>query len=165
MLSLMQGNRRAGLTQAGEGGVDAGILENQGFVQRIAVAVRVAAGDFLDVAVYLVIGAAITSVFNTGVRQDLILPVADKAWLAVPAMMGLSGILSLCSTSDAFIAATFVAFPIAAKLAFLVFGPMMDIKLVFLYSVVFRKRFVAGLAVGLFVTIGLLCLRIHALNL
>ena len=33
-----------------------------------------------------------------------------------------------------------------AKLAFLVFGPMFDLKLLFIYSAVFRKRFVAGLA-------------------
>jgi hypothetical protein len=34
---------------------------------------------------------------------------------------------------------------------------MMDVKLIFMYSSVFRKRFVFALAVGLFIVIGLLC--------
>jgi uncharacterized membrane protein YraQ (UPF0718 family) len=71
--------------------------------------------------------------------------------------MVLSGILTLCSTSDAFIAVTFVIFPMVARLAFLVFGPMFDLKLFFLYSVLFRKRFVIALGVGLFLLVGLLC--------
>jgi len=70
-------------------------------------------------------------------------------------MMGFSAILTLCSTSDAFIAVTFVSFPIVARMAFLVFGPMFDLKLFFLYSVLFRKRFVVLLGVGLFVLIGI----------
>ena len=37
---------------------------------------------------------------------------------------------------------------------------MMDLKLVFIYSAVFTPRFVATLAIGLFVIIGLLCLRL-----
>jgi uncharacterized membrane protein YraQ (UPF0718 family) len=41
-------------------------------------------------------------------------------------------------------------------MAFLVFGPMFDLKLFFLYSVLFRKRFVVLLGVGLFVLIGII---------
>ena len=71
--------------------------------------------------------------------------------------MTLSGILTLCSTSDAFIAATFVTFPSAARMAFLIFGPMFDLKLIFLYSSLFKKRFVIALGVGLFFFVGLIC--------
>jgi uncharacterized membrane protein YraQ (UPF0718 family) len=46
--------------------------------------------------------------------------------------------------------------PQSAKLAFLVFGPMMDVKLVFMYLSVFKPRFVFFLAVSLFVVIGVL---------
>jgi uncharacterized membrane protein YraQ (UPF0718 family) len=70
----------------------------------------------------------------------------------------------LCSTSDAFVAATFTAFPAAAKLAFLVFGPMMDLKLLFIYSLVFRKRFVVALAAGLFVLVWLACTQLPIAN-
>jgi uncharacterized membrane protein YraQ (UPF0718 family) len=116
--------------------------------------------DFMDVMVYFILGVGVASAFGTSVNQEVFLPLSLDDRLAIPAMMTLAGVLSLCSSSDAFIAATFVAFPAVAKLAFLVFGPMMDLKLVFIYSAVFTPRFVASLAIGLFVIIGLLCLRL-----
>jgi uncharacterized membrane protein YraQ (UPF0718 family) len=133
--------------------------------RRLTSAMHSGVRDFLDVLLYFILGVAIASVFSTAVNQKIILPFASNDWLAVATMMGLAGILALCSTSDAFIAATFVAFPAAAKLAFLVFGPMMDLKLIFIYSSVFRKRFVLGLAAGLFVLIGLICVRLASTGL
>jgi uncharacterized protein len=120
-------------------------------------AIRMASDDFLETAFYFTIGAAIAATFNTAINQKLILPLASHSTLSIVAMMVLSGILTLCSTSDAFIAATFVTFPMVARLAFLVFGPMFDLKLFFLYSVLFRRRFVIALGVGLFILVGLLC--------
>ena len=140
---------------AGEGGSSA-----MPFLRRLIAAMEAGVRDFLDVMVYFILGVGVASVFSTAVNQELFLPLSLDDRLAVPAMMSLAGILSLCSSSDAFIAATFVAFPAVAKLAFLVFGPMMDLKLAFIYSAVFTRRFVAALAVGLFVIIGLLCLRL-----
>jgi uncharacterized membrane protein YraQ (UPF0718 family) len=74
--------------------------------------------------------------------------------------MGLAALLALCSTTDAFIAWTFTAFPAPAKLAFMLFGPLFDLKLFWLYGVIFRRRFVALLGVGLFVVIFVLCWRL-----
>ncbi len=133
------------------------------FKDRIRAGLRVATTDFLDVTMYLVIGAILASLFNTGIDQSVILPLAMNPWMATISMMGLAGVLSLCSSSDAFIAATFVTFSGASKLAFLVFGPMMDLKLLFLYGIVFRKRFVLALGAGLFVVIGLICVKLDAL--
>ena len=130
------------------------------FLRRLISAMEAGVRDFLDVMVYFILGVGVASLFSTAVNQELFLPLSLDDRLAIPAMMTLAGILSLCSSSDAFIAATFVAFPAVAKLAFLVFGPMMDLKLAFIYSAVFTRRFVAGLAIGLFVMIGLLCLRL-----
>jgi uncharacterized protein len=56
-------------------------------------------------------------------------------------MMALAAALSLCSESDAFVAASFVQFGPAAQLGFLVFGPMVDMKLVALYAGTFRRGF------------------------
>ncbi|MEI6338651.1 MAG: permease [Verrucomicrobiota bacterium] len=136
-----------------------------GFFARISGALRVAVSDFLDVMVYFIFGVAISSLFSTGVNQAVILPLALNDWLATFSLMGFAMILSLCSTSDAFIAATFVAFPGVAKLAFMVLGPMVDLKLLFIYSAVFKKRFVMGLAVGIFVLVGLICVRLSVLKL
>ena len=116
-------------------------------------------------AVYFVIGAAAASFFSTAVNQEIILPLASNTPVAIASLMGLASVLSVCSTTDAFIAATLTTFPMAAKLAFLVFGPMFDFKLLFLYGSAFSKRFVLLLGMGLFLGIGLICWRLGALNL
>lgn len=136
-----------------------------GMLDRLQNIATVAVRDFLDVAVYFVIGAAAASLFSTAVNQEVILPLASNPPLAIVSLMGLASVLSVCSTTDAFIAATLTTFPMAAKLAFLVFGPMFDFKLLFLYGSAFSKRFVLLLGVGLFLGIGLICWRLGALNL
>jgi uncharacterized protein len=125
-----------------------------GFNAKLIHAMRAAMGDFLDTTMYFTIGVIITAVFNTQVDQSILNHVAGNEWLALPSIMGLAIVLSLCSTSDAFIAAPMAAFSMAAKLAFLVFGPMMDIKLLFMYSGVFKRRVVLALLIGLFILIG-----------
>jgi uncharacterized protein len=125
--------------------------------QRLIGAVQLASDDFIDTAIYFMIGAAVASVFNTAVDQRIILPLASSPILSVVAMMVIAGILTLCSTSDAFIAATFTSFPIPARMAFLIFGPMFDFKLLFLYSSLLKKRTVVALGVGLFIIVGVLC--------
>jgi uncharacterized membrane protein YraQ (UPF0718 family) len=126
-------------------------------MQRVIGAVQLASDDFIDTAIYFMIGAAVASIFNTAIDQRIILPLASNPVLSVAAMMVIAGILTLCSTSDAFIAATFTAFPIPARMAFLIFGPMFDFKLLFLYSSLLKKRTVVALGVGLFVIVGVLC--------
>ena len=61
--------------------------------------------------------------------------------LSLLAMMSLAFILSLCSESDAFVAASFTSFGPSAQLAFLVFGPMVDLKLGALYVGTYSKGF------------------------
>jgi len=143
--------------------VDAGNeidLSGDTFWKKLMRSVQAATSDFLDVAFFLVIGAAIASVFNTAVDQQLIRPLATSVPLSIISMMTLRFMLGLCSTSDAFIAASFVSFPFAAKLAFLVFGAMFDLKLLFLYQLVFRRKYVFALGIGLLVAVVLICLQI-----
>ncbi|MBV9391884.1 MAG: permease [Verrucomicrobia bacterium] len=120
-------------------------------------AIRLACEDFLDTSLYFILGAAVAATFNTAVDQQVILPLASSNTLSTAALMLFSAVLTLCSTSDAFIAATFASFPMVARIAFMVFGPMFDLKLFFLYSVLFKKRFVGSLAIGLFFIIGIIC--------
>jgi uncharacterized membrane protein YraQ (UPF0718 family) len=123
---------------------------------RLVAAFRSAMKDFVDVGVYFSIGVTITALFNTGIAPgaEWLDGLAGSQVGAPLALMVLAFVLSLCSTSDAFIAATLDKFSWGAKLAFLTFGPMMDVKLVFLYQTVLRKSFILALAVGLFVAIG-----------
>jgi uncharacterized membrane protein YraQ (UPF0718 family) len=140
------------------------IIAGASVPKKFAYAVQSATSDFLDVAFFFVIGVAITSVFNTGVNQEALVPFASSPLLAITSLMVLASLLALCSTTDAFVAWTFTAtgFPPASQLAFLLFGPMFDLKLFWLYSLIFKKRFVIVLALGLFVVIAMLCWRLDA---
>jgi uncharacterized membrane protein YraQ (UPF0718 family) len=125
-----------------------------------------AATDFLDVAVFFVIGAGVTSVLGTAVDRAVLEPLAATPLAAIFAMMAAALALALCSTTDAFIAATsFPGFPMTAKLAFMVFGPMFDLKLYWLYGLLLKRRVVVLLGLGLFFGIGLICWRLHALGI
>jgi len=63
--------------------------------------------------------------------------------VAILLMMGFAVAFCLCSEADAFVAANFQTFwPPASKLAFLVLGPMLDIKLYLMYTRVFRTRLI-----------------------
>jgi uncharacterized protein len=99
------------------------------------------AGDFAYMGRYLIFGAAAAAALQTVLPQSVLGSVADIPVINLLAMMALAFALSLCSESDAFIAASFVQFGVGPQLAFLVFGPMMDAKLAFLYSATFSKGF------------------------
>lgn len=95
--------------------------------------------DFLFMGRFLLLGATAAALVQTFLPQDIVAKVAGVPVLDLVVMMGLAAVLSLCSESDAFIAASFVQFGAAAQLAFLVFGPMVDLKLGALYAGTFRK--------------------------
>jgi len=104
--------------------------------------------DFILLGKYLIIGAAVAAALQTFVPQSIIGAVADAPILNILAMMALAGVLSLCSESDAFVAASFVQFGMGAQLAFLVFGPMVDAKLGFLYAGTFSRGFLRTVVVA-----------------
>ena len=59
-------------------------------------------------------------------------------------MIALAVLLSVCSTVDAFVVLGFAGtFTTGAILAFLVFGPMVDIKSTLMFLTVFERRAVA----------------------
>jgi hypothetical protein len=159
--SITGSKRRTGLSVAapGNAGDTAASLDlaPPGIRGKLFQTVQSATSDFLDVTFFFVVGAAIASTFTTAVNQTILAPIATNPTYSVVAMMGLAFALALCSSTDAFIAVSFRMFPPAAKLAFLVFGPVFDTKLFFLYGAVFRRWFVASLAIGLFITIALIC--------
>ena len=89
----------------------------------------------------LVIGSAIAAVVQTAFPREMILSLGQSPVTSVVAMMILACIVSICSTVDAFFALSFAsAFTSGALLAFLVFGPMFDLKNIALLSSVMRPR-------------------------
>ncbi len=157
MLESLPGKRRAGLSMAVAGDDAALDLAGGGVSGKIFQTIQSATADFLDVTFFFVIGAAIASTFNTAVNQNLLAPLATNPSLSVMAMMVLAFMLALCSSTNAFIAVSFRMFPPSAQLAFLLFGPVFDTKLFFMYGAVFRRWFVLSLGIGLFIVIALIC--------
>jgi uncharacterized protein len=104
--------------------------------------------DFLFMLRYLVLGAAIAAAIQTFLPTSILTGLADLPVLSVVTMMGLAVLLSLCSESDAFVAASFVQFSSSAQLGFLVLGPMVDLKLVAVYAGTFRRGFVRRVVVA-----------------
>jgi len=56
--------------------------------------------------------------------------VAGIPWLSVIVLAALAVVMSICSEADAFVARSLTQFSSTAKLAFLVIGPMVDLKLI-----------------------------------
>ena len=104
-------------------------------------------GDFTFMAKYLILGAVVAAVVQTFLPQQVVQGLAAVPVIEIVAMMGLAAILSLCSESDAFIAASFSqsGFGPSAQLAFLVFGPMVDLKLGAMYGGTFKPAAVGAL--------------------
>lgn len=153
------GHGHEGHGKSGHGtccGHDHGAANDPDTGGQLVAAFRSSLKDLVDVGVYFAIGVGITALFNTGIApgERWLDSLAGHTVGAPLALMALAFVLSLCSTSDAFIAATLDKFSWGAKLAFLTFGPMMDVKLLFLYQTVLRRRFIALLALGLFLGIG-----------
>jgi uncharacterized membrane protein YraQ (UPF0718 family) len=95
---------------------------------------------------YLVVGALLAAAMQTIVPQRVILRIGQGPVSSVVVMLVLAFVLSVCSTVDAFLALAFASsFTTASVLAFLVFGPMVDIKSTLLFLGVFKRRVVAYL--------------------
>lgn len=111
--------------------------------QRISNIVETSLHDFLDITVFLIIGALLAAFMAQVLsKQDIALLSNQYPVVAILVMMALSVLLCLCSEADAFVAASFTTLAASAKLAFLVLGPMMDLKLYLMYTRVFRPRLI-----------------------
>jgi uncharacterized membrane protein YraQ (UPF0718 family) len=103
--------------------------------------------DFFFMGRFVILGATLAALLQTMIPQDIVSGIARTPIVGSLSLMAVAFVLSLCSEADAFVAVSFVQFPLGSQLAFLVFGPVVDAKLAFLYGATFRKRFVARLVV------------------
>ncbi|MEU1163699.1 permease [Streptomyces sp. NPDC090075] len=97
--------------------------------------------DFLHAGGFLVLGAAAAATFNIAVPRSVLDVFTGSAWTAVPLLALLAVVLCVCSEADAFVAASLSAFPATARLAFMVVGPMVDLKLIALQAGTFGRGF------------------------
>jgi len=97
--------------------------------------------EFLELGGVLVLGSAIAAVVQVGVPRNIIISLGQGPVTSILAMMLLAAVVSICSTVDSFFALAFAStFTSGSLLAFLIFGPMIDIKAIGLMLSVFKGR-------------------------
>ncbi|MFE6482612.1 permease [Streptomyces sp. NPDC057757] len=97
--------------------------------------------DFLHAGGFLVLGAAAAATFNIVVPRSVLDLFTGSPWLSVLLLAVLAVVLCVCSEADAFVAASLTGFSPTARLAFMVVGPMVDLKLIALQAGTFGKSF------------------------
>ena len=97
--------------------------------------------EMRELGAILVMGSAIAAIIQVWVPRDIILNLGQGPVSSIIAMMILAAIVSICSTVDAFFALSFAStFTGGSLLAFLVFGPTIDLKAIGLILTIFKKR-------------------------
>jgi Predicted permeases len=126
-----------------------------------------AGGEFFDMGKYLILGSLITAAIQAYVPRSDLAGIGQGEFASHFFMMGFAFLLSLCSNSDAFVASSFAStFSAGSLLAFLVFGPMLDIKSALMLLSLFKTRFVLLLTglIAISVFLGAWFIGDHYLN-
>jgi uncharacterized membrane protein YraQ (UPF0718 family) len=106
-----------------------------------------AGSEMFHVGQYLIIGAVLTALLLSVVPRDSLEGLNGHRGVSLLIMMATAFLFSACSTSDAFLAKSFLSrFSLGAVMGFLVFGPMMDVKNLLMLLAGFPKRFVFALS-------------------
>ncbi|WP_078553143.1 permease [Bacillus alkalicellulosilyticus] len=104
-----------------------------------------AADEFFLMGKFLIAGAFIAALFQTFMDRNILLAIGSNEWSSTGVMMAFAFILSLCSEADAFVASSFGStFTTGSLIAFLVYGPMLDLKNTIMLFAFFRVKFVLG---------------------
>lgn len=97
--------------------------------------------ELRELGAVLVLGSAVAATVQVAVPRELILGLGQGMISSILAMMLLAAVVSICSTVDSFFALSFAStFTTGSLLAFLIFGPMIDLKNIGLLLTVFKGR-------------------------
>ena len=97
--------------------------------------------DFLHAGGFLVIGGITAATLNVAIPKSVLDGLAANVAVGVITLGVLAVLLAICSEADAFVAASLSEFSITARLAFMVVGPAVDVKLVALQAGTFGRAF------------------------
>ncbi|MFJ7753491.1 permease [Peribacillus muralis] len=115
--------------------------------------------EFFMVGRYFIIGALFASIFQVLMDRTILAEIGQAPIKGTALMMGIAFVLSLCSSADAFVAASFShSFLPGSILGFLVFGPMLDLKNVLIMMSCFKRSFVLTYVLLVFAVVFSLCL-------
>jgi uncharacterized membrane protein YraQ (UPF0718 family) len=112
----------------------------------------------------LFVGSAVAGLIQVGVSRDLLVTLGQNPVLSVFALMALAFVIAICSNVDAFFILAFGStFMPGAIVAFLVFGPMIDVKMLALMRTTFTARTLVQLTVVVGLASAALGLAVNAL--
>ncbi|MGW2327605.1 permease [Streptomyces sp. NPDC001700] len=106
--------------------------------------------DVMHAGGFLVVGAMAAATLKAVVPASWLHTAADNPVVAILALGLLAVVLSICSEADAFVAASLSQFSLTARLAFLVVGPMIDLKLFAMQAGTFGRGFALRFAPATF---------------
>ncbi|WP_020469257.1 permease [Zavarzinella formosa] len=138
--------------------------ESKPFFQRIANISETALHDFIDIMVFLTLGACMAALVKGQFTTETVESIS-KGFPAVTilGMMVAAIVMCLCSEADAFVAASFTTLHPSAKIAFLVLGPMFDFKLLLMFTRVFRRRVIVTVFLSVFIQVFVYSMAVHYL--
>jgi hypothetical protein len=114
-----------------------------GWIGKLRAVLEHTGSELFTVGRFLIMGAAVAAIMQTILPRSSLIGVGASPLVSILVLMFLAYVLSLCSEADAFIAATFAGyFTPGAVMAFMVYGPMMDIKNTLMLLEGFKPRFV-----------------------
>ncbi|NEQ49566.1 MAG: permease [Leptolyngbya sp. SIO3F4] len=97
--------------------------------------------EMRELGAVLILGSAIAAFVQVAIPREWILALGQNFVTSILAMMLLAAVVSICSTVDSFFALSFAStFTTGAQLAFLIFGPMIDLKNIGLLLTLFKPR-------------------------
>lgn len=107
-----------------------------------------AGSEFFEMGKYLLLGSMLGALSQVMLPRTVLLSVGQDDFLSIGVMMLFAFVISVCSAADAFIAASFAnSFSPGSLVAFMVFGPMIDLKNILMLLHSFRTRFVIFLSI------------------
>ncbi|MGW3957921.1 permease [Streptomyces sp. NPDC004752] len=106
--------------------------------------------DVMHAGGFLVVGAMSAATLKAVVPATWLHAAADNPVVSILALAILAVLLSICSEADAFVAASLTQFSHTARLAFLVVGPMIDLKLFAMQAGTFGRGFALRFAPATF---------------
>jgi hypothetical protein len=116
-----------------------------------------ASQEFVEILAIFSLGALLSSLMQVLLPVSWLSLFQDRLLLSILLMIAFAFLLSVCSEADAFIAKAFVPImPMGGVVAFLVFGPMLDLKNVLLLRRVASRSELALLAGTLLTTVTIL---------
>lgn len=111
--------------------------------QKIIALVNNISQELRELGAMLILGSAIAAFIQVFVPREVVISLGQGNITSILAMMLLAGVVSICSTVDSFFALSFAStFTTSSLLAFLVFGPMIDIKAMGLLLSIFQPRMI-----------------------